>query len=310
MFSQLLGIMIIAIYNQLYGPSSVKNIMSRYNDIADRAMDLSAFHSLSLTIQGIAVGITTLLYFIDLSAKVTEKNFSIEQFFKSTLRYVTSYIFIINSNTIVGYLMDLGAAVADGTAEISMGDTFFYESAAKTMLINGISKMKVTEVLGYIVTSLLPWILSMIAEIMLQIIMISRILEIVVMTTLAPIAISDIYKEGTSSQGVMYMKKMFALGLQVAVIILINTAAQAIITEIAGSSGSAFTRLLVQSEYSGSEMDAIKSGALVFTPDSISMFIDALTGRNASLKVLGVMLARVGLIWNSMSLCEEVTGAR
>lgn len=309
MFSQLLGIMAMAIYNQLFSAGTIKTIMDRYSDIADNAMKLTAFKSMSLTIQGLAIGITTLLYFIDLSSKVTEKEFSTKQFFQATLRYATSYIFIINSSTIVGYLMDLGTAAADGIIETALGDTFF-NAAAKTMLINGISKMKITEVLGYIVTSLLPWLLSMISEIMLQIIMISRILEIVVMTTLAPLAISDIYKEGTSSQGVYYMKKMFALGLQVAVILLINAAAQAIITELSGTTGATISNLLVASEYSGSEIDALKDGTLVFTPESIGMFLDALTGRNNSLKVLGIMLARVGLIWSSMPLCEEVTGAK
>ena len=30
----------------------------------------------------------------------------------------------------------------------------------------------------------------------------------------------------------------------------------------------------------------------------------------ATLKTFGVTLARIGLIWNSMPLCEEITGAK
>ena len=141
--------------------------------------------------------------------------------------------------------------------------------------------------------------------------LISRILEIGVMTVFAPIAISDVYREGTSSTGVQYMKKMLALGMQVAIIIIINVATQAIISEIMGSgAGQALTNALVTAEYSGTEADALANGSLVFTKDSLKIFLDTLFGHGDRLKVLGIMLARLGLIWNSLPLCEEITGAK
>lgn len=309
MFSYLLGIMAMTIYNQTYGTSTVLNLMERYNKIMEDAMSLHAFDSMVLTIKSIAIGISVLLYFIDLSAKVTEKNFSLEQFFKATLRCATAYMFIMNADVIVGYLMDLGAAAADATTEIEAGHDFF-NAQNKTMFINGIAKFKIKEILSYIVYALLPWILSMIGEVILQIILISRILEVVVMTVFAPMAISDIYREGTSSAGVQYMKKMFALGLQVAVIVLINTATQAIITEIVGAgAGQSMTALLLPA-IDNITPDTLANGTAVFTKDSLVNFLDVLVGQDAMIKVLGIMLARVGLIWNSMPLCEEITGAK
>ena len=179
------------------------------------------------------------------------------------------------------------------------------------MLINGIEKFGMKDKLSYIVLALIPWLISMIGEIILQIVLISRILEIGVMTVFAPIAISDVYREGTSSTGVQYMKKMLALGMQVAVIIIINVATQAIISEIMGSgAGQALTNVLVTAEYSGTEADALANGSLVFTKDSLKIFLDTLFGHGDRLKVLGIMLARLGLIWNSLPLCEEITGAK
>ena len=76
--------------------------MNRYDKIMGDAMKNTAFSSMIATIKGLAVGFTIILYLIDLSGKVTEKNFSIEQFFKATLRCVVTYMFIMNSSTIVG----------------------------------------------------------------------------------------------------------------------------------------------------------------------------------------------------------------
>lgn len=310
----LLGIMAIAIYNQTYGTSTVVKLMERYNKIMEDAMGIAAFDAIILTIKSLAVGITILLYMIDLSEKVTEKNFSIEQLFKATLRCIVAYMFIMNANEIVGYLMDIGTYAAESVSEVEAGYDFFADNTNnKAMLINGISQMKMTEKLSYIVYSLLPWILSMIGEIILQIILISRILEIIVLTAFAPLAISDIYREGTSSPGIQYMKKVFAIGLQIAVIILINVATQAIISNLVGAeTGKSIVKTLKPSEkFSASEIPgAIESGKLVFTYDSIVNFLNVLTGHTNMLKALGVMLARIGLIWNSMPLCEEITGAK
>ena len=205
MFSYLLGIMAITIYNQSYGSTGVLNIMNRYDKIMGDAMKNTAFSSMIATIKGLAVGFTIILYLIDLSGKVTEKNFSIEQFFKATLRCVVTYMFIMNSSTIVGYLLDLGGAAAKEVSDQAGLD--FFGGNEKSMLINGIAKMKITEILSYIVCSILPWLISMIAEVIIQVVLISRILEIITMTVLSPIAISDIYREGTSSNGVQFMKK-------------------------------------------------------------------------------------------------------
>lgn len=312
MFSYLLGIMAITIYNQLYGSNGIMKIMDRYDMIMEKAMSINTFTSILMAIKGLAVGFTLVLYFIDLSGKVTEKNFSIEQFFKATLRCVTTYMFIMNSDTIVGYLLDMGSAATHEISDTAGLD--FFGGNEKSMLINGIAKMKITEILSYIVCSVLPWIISMIGEIIIQVVLISRILEIITMTTLSPIAISDIYREGTSSNGVQYMKKMFALGLQVAVILVINAATQAIIAQLAGvGSGASITGLLEMSQLNlkADEMDtAIETGKLVYSQDSIKAFLDVVTASTKTLKTFGVTLARIGLIWNSMPLCEEITGAK
>lgn len=110
------------------------------------------------------------------------------------------------------------------------------------------------------------------------------------------------------------MKKMFALGLQVAVILVINAATQAIIAQLAGvGSGASITGLLEMSQLNikADEMDtAIETGKLVYSQDSIKAFLDVVTAGTKTLKTFGVTLARIGLIWNSMPLCEEITGAK
>ena len=82
MISYLIGLMAMTVYNQTYGATSIATLMKRYDEISQTAMNMGSFTNLVNTIKGLAVGITLILYFIDLSGKVTEKNFSIEQFFK------------------------------------------------------------------------------------------------------------------------------------------------------------------------------------------------------------------------------------
>lgn len=314
MIASLMALIAQTIYNQMYGSSSVLTLMERYNSIAETAMSMNGFSAMILTIKTLALGITTLLYFIDLSGKVTEKNFSTSQFFSATLRLVATYVFIENSDKIVGLLMQVGESVAVDLSD-DVGLDFFADEETKVLLVNGLAKMKLTEVLGYIVSSVVPWMMSMIGEVVLQIILISRILEIVVMTTFAPLAISDIYREGTSSPGIQYMKKVLAVGLQVAVILMINAATQAIIANVvnpdgAHTMGATITGYLVEAEITGSRADALSDGSAMYTEESIRNFLDALTGQGYMLKVMGITLARIGLIWNSMPLCEEITGAK
>lgn len=164
--------------------------------------------------------------------------------------------------------------------------------------------MKILEILSYIVPALIPWLLALISEVILQVILISRMFEITVMTIFAPLAISDIYREGTSSNGVTYIKKMLALSLQITVIILINVATSAIVSAIVGSTAATdVAALLKVSE------ETTVSGK-VYTSESIIEFLDVITGNEDKDKVFGIMLARIGLIWSSMPLCEEITGAK
>lgn len=310
MFNNLLGVMVIYIYNQTYGSSYITSLISKYEAITADAMGLSVFSSLVTTIKTLAICITMLLYFMDLFGKVTEKNFSIEQFFKATLRCVTTYIFISNSIEIVGYLMDTGSSLSSSIA--SYGGYNFFTTNHKVMFINSFNSFSIAEILSYIMNCLIPWLLSMIGSVVIQIVLISRVLEIVVLTVFAPLAIADIYREGTSSSGVQYMKRMLALGLQVAVILVINAATQAIILEvIGGNSGLTMSKLLKEvTEFTGSRHEAIKNGTLIYTKESVEDFMSAICNQNDLVKVLGIQLARLGLIWNSLPLCEEITGAK
>ena len=303
MFSYLLGMMAMIIYNQMYGVGTIITTIDQYEKILNKVLKLPAISAVDDSIKSLAVGITLLLFFADLSAKVTEKNFSIEQFFKALLRSVTAYMFIMNSDVIVGYLIDVGQAMAtDIKTQVTGYEYFIGEN--KEMLINGIANMKILEILSYIVPALIPWLLALISEVILQVILISRMFEITVMTIFAPLAISDIYREGTSSNGVTYIKKMLALSLQITVIILINVATSAIVSAIVGSTAATdVASLLKVSE------ETTVSGK-VYTSESIIEFLDVITGNEDKDKVFGIMLARIGLIWSSMPLCEEITGAK
>lgn len=305
MFNTLLSNMAIQIYNNVYGSGQLLKTIQNYDKVLDSVTKVfNSESAISLSMTSLSVGITALLFFVDLSGKVTEKNFSIEQFFKSLLRFVTTYMFIMNAGYIIEQIMDIGTSAIPQDVEYGID---FFTKANKAMFINGLAEMKLGDLLSYILQGIIPWILSLISEVMIQVIIISRILEISVMSVFAPLAIADIYREGTQSNGVTYMKKMLALALQVTVIVMINIATQSIVSAIVGiETGKDFYMLLEIKEHAEGE-------PAMFTEESLSLFLEALLGgnsRNAILKSMGIMFARVGMIWNSMSLCEEITGAK
>ena len=307
-----LGEVVIIIFNQLYSGTDIIRTMNRYETILSYTRSMTMFGTVISVMKTLAIGITVLLFFIDLGDKVAEKNFSIEHLFKSMLRYYVSFIFIMQSDTIITYLLRACTDVATSiTTTGGASYNFFEKDVNRTMFINGLANIDVVNQLGYLADCLIPWILCMIAQVIIQFVLISRILEITVYTMFAPIALADVYKEGTRSSGVRFIKKLFALGLQVVVIILINEATQAIVLAVnSGTADSIFGLLKVVELESGDPVAALSSGALVFTKESIQEFLNVLLGGTSYAKTLGIMCARLGLIFGSLPLCEEITGAR
>ena len=308
--NKLLGLMAITIYNQLYSAGSVADLIERYDRVLNGTTNIVVFAAFLSTMKTVAAGITVILFLIDLGNKSTEKNFNTEQLFKSMLRYFTAYIFILQSSNIINYMLDICSATAAQLGDSSIAADFFENSSSRSMLINGIRNLDFGDQLGFIAWGILPWIICMIAQLVVQFVLITRVLELTVRMIFAPIALADVYREGTRSPGIIYIKKILALGLQVLVIVLLNVASQSILQSINADNAVSVIGALKTVEISGDQTEALVNGSLVFTKESITEFLTNLLSTEHYPKMLGIILAKLGMILNSLPLCEEITGAR
>lgn len=309
--NKFIALLYTTIYDNMFATDNLSTLITKYNNVINRVINTSGYTSIIGTMKALAYAIICVLFLLDLGEKATEKGFSTEQLFKAMLRYFVSAMVVWQSDTIVFYLLNATEALSSQISTAGAGAEAF-SASEKTMLANGIRDMDISDQFSYILPAIIPWAIAQISRLMLYFVLISRTIEITVRMMFAPAAISDIYKNGTASNGVTYMKKIFALGIQVVVIVLINAAMQNVILALAKNgevSSSSVKAFLVANE---PVKDASGAPIYRYTVDSVKNFMTAIVygGGGNNWQTLGIMLARVGIIYSSLPLCEEAVGVR
>lgn len=139
-------------------------------------------------------------------------------------------------------------------------------------------------VLMHMCTLLVPWLFAKLTYFVCMIIAFTRCLELLVRAAIAPMAITDIYSQGTHGNGFRFIKKFFAIALQGAIIILLVTA-------MGQAAGFDFT-----------------------TSDSVHKLASSILGNGTSgtgalWKTVFFRIAGTGLVLKSQSVASEVVGA-
>lgn len=87
---------------------------------------------------------------------------------------------------------------------------------------------KIFKAVGAMMGMLIPWLIAMFAELMGKFIIASTAIMLMVRATFSPIAVVQIFEEGSRSSGMRYLKGLFAEALSFSVILVIIAAANGI----------------------------------------------------------------------------------
>ena len=212
------------------------------------------------------------IYFmIEVIDKLTSERFNAEVFIKMLMKLVFSVIIVSNASTWAIKIMNFGtdfalAVVGEFKAEtvIKLKESFF-DSGGIGNIFNQ---------LGLIVSLLLPFIAAFIIKIAVYFICYGRTIEMGVRSAFAPIGCADLMTGGANSNGVRYLKSLFAVALQGAVMIGV---------------------VFVSSNIISSELSAMKFGSGFL----ILPFL---------MKYFGIVSAMVGLLGASKSIAKEIIG--
>ena len=112
--------------------------------------------------------------------------------------------------------------IDDGTGAWDTSIT--YETFKTSMGFDGegFFEMILSPIAMFIVL-VIPWVLSFIGEMLIKLVMYSRVMEIYLRTVAAPLALADFYHGGLQSAGFRYLKTLLAFAIQGALILIITT---------------------------------------------------------------------------------------
>lgn len=170
------------------------------------------------------------IYFtIALVDKMSQENFTWEQLWRQIAMLLVSKFIIEHGFEILKLCFDIGMAIA---ADIQAwtgygGDTASGVENAEEIINNfkeGLGLTGVLSVLGDLVMFvylLLPWALSWIIRLCVSVICYTRVIEIYLRATWAPVAMADFFHSGLQGTGARFLKNFLAVCLQGAVILVI-----------------------------------------------------------------------------------------
>lgn len=173
------------------------------------------------------VGITLLAVFAltDLADNITNRGFDLEQFFKFVLKMSIGMLIISNLADIIEPMLRifnsatnlLETAVTESDGAKATLYSYYLECSKYipsdiTAALSGIPML---------LELVIPYLATFAARILVTVVAFSRIIELFVRIALAPIGAVDIYNGGVRSPGFRYLRKIFAVGIQGLLILLI-----------------------------------------------------------------------------------------
>jgi hypothetical protein len=169
----------------------------------------------------IAYGLILLYFMLDVIEKTTHEQMSIEHFFRSMIKLIVAIVFVntgkdllllgVQFTSALAELVDSGASSGGTYGEILQS---FYDQINPT---SGLTC--VIACIGLILQMFLPWIANLVASVIVELVIWSRLVEIGLRGAFAPIGMADLFTEGTKGAGFRYFKKFLAVGMQGALIV-------------------------------------------------------------------------------------------
>lgn len=174
----------------------------------------------------ISVGtVLVLMYFlINLLEESTRDNFTPEQGIKAFIKLAIAEIAVMKSDKIVVAFCNISNAMI----KLLLGSL---EDVTVSPVENAASATGTIIILCNIIMAFLPWVVSLLINVVLIVICFTRKIEVIVRATLMPIGISDIINGGYHSNGIRYLKRFIAVLFQGVVIVACCSASTSILND-------------------------------------------------------------------------------
>ena len=169
-------------------------------------------------IMPIAGIILTFVMCYELIQMVIEKNnmhdFETFMFFKWIFKTFVAVIIITNTFNIIMGVFDLSQHVVSGAADVIISDTNIDISSAIVDMESRLQAMELGPLLGLWLQSMFVGFTMRALTICIFVVIYGRMIEIYLMTSMAPIPFSTMVNREWGSMGQNYLKSLFALGFQ------------------------------------------------------------------------------------------------
>lgn len=211
--------------NEIFGSgflSGITDVLTKSPDSYTSAWSFvsNAFNNIILPI---GYGFMIIYFLCALIDKSTYEGFNLEQFLRLLIKLFVAKMLLDNGLNILILIMNLGSSlVTSFTTDSSIAAN---SSVTVSKIIN-MAKEETNgfgffESIGFMLKLFIPWISSLIIGIVIKFVCYSRLIEIMVRTVVAPVAMSDIIYGGVQSNGFRYLKSYLAVALQGIIIFVI-----------------------------------------------------------------------------------------
>ena len=184
--------------------------------------------------------IITFVLCYELISMITEKNnlhdMDTWMFFKWFFKAAVAIYLVTNTFDIVMAVFDIGQNVVTGAAGVISGDTNIDIESTLEQMRASMETMGIGELLGLSIETLLISLCLKIMSILITVILYGRMIEIYLLTSLAPIPFATVPNRETGHMGQNYFRSLFAVGFQ-GLLILVCVAIYAVLIQSIATDG-------------------------------------------------------------------------
>lgn len=255
--------MVIDLYDMSY-LEGIRDILSITVGSGGVGGGYAALYSIARNISNslISAGtiLLTLYFFLELFEKTQMDNFNFEHFIKLFGKYLLGIGIMSNMMDLLLNGISFGNAILNNVTSTINTDEATLETV-RSIYNSDFSGLKnVIGAWSSVLKYFFPWISSLITKVVVYFCAFGRIIELFARTAFAPIAMANIFSGGVNSSGFRYFKKIVAVALQGAIIIVVA----ALSTSLSG---------IISSEVLGGNVFSQQVGQLVLMFTTASLVI-------------------------------------
>jgi len=265
---------ITSVLNAIFGTGTLNAGKDAIITYAFNGDILGGFTDVNAFILPVASVLVCIYFVIELMDKLTHENFSTDQFIVLMIKLVFSILIVENAAEIASYIMSFGEVFTSGIATSSAAD----------IQASTVEKFGFFEAIVAFVLMIIPFLFSLIIQLIMYFFVFGYALEVNVRSIMAPIGFADLISGGSNSNGMRYLKKLLALSIQGGLMILILGV------------GSAFCILVVDGGANVNDFHAI-----------LDLIIPGY-GAIKTIQALGIQLATVGLLGSAKTIANDLIG--